>query len=212
MISYGPPRYSDDLDVVLPGSAAPAVRAWLIEEGFKLEKHSVPNSENAQAEVERYERDLISLDLLMNAVRGRHAKVDVPEAWIAKGARRGRLVTMSSRTAVDVPIARPEAIWALKLQAGRPRDISDLFAIAATPIDTTEIADLFVSLKTDSLVAKLLAARASVRIPKTFVDSLSRRQLGKPSDPANIQKWTRFESTVDSILRRLDEGAGTRPP
>lgn len=202
--AYGPPRYSDDVDVAIPKKAASSVRAWLGAEGLKLSKKTVPNPENFDGQVERYMKAPITLDLLTDAVRDRDAKVDIPESWISKGARRGRLVTLAGRTSVEVPIARPEALWALKLQAGRPRDISDLFAIAETPFSPIEVGALFRRLTTNSLTEKLNLVRAKVKDHKVYVDSLSRRQLGRPTDPANVRKWSRFVSLVDGIINPIE--------
>ena len=210
VLAYGPPRYSNEVDVVIPKKVALPVRAWLETEGLRLAKRSVPNPQNFDGQVERYRSDSITVDLLADAVRDRDAQVDIPERWVSKGARRVKLVTLSGRTSVEVPIARPEALWALKLQAGRPRDISDLFAIAATPFDAAEVEALFQRLKTKSLVDKLRSVRSQVRTPKTYADSLSRRQLGKPTDPANIRRWDRFVSTIDRIMRPLGAGEQTR--
>lgn len=204
VIAYGPPRYSSDVDIVIPKTAVPTVRAWLKNDGLKLTKHSRPNPQNFAGEVERYRSAPITLDLLADAVRDRDARVDIPERWISMGARRMKLLTLSGRTTVEVPVSRPEALWALKLQAGRPRDLSDLFAISDEPFDHVEVRSLFEGLKTNSLITKLHSVRHRLEDPKIFVDSLSRRGLGKPSDRENIRKWNRFVSTVDSIIRPLE--------
>jgi Nucleotidyl transferase AbiEii toxin, Type IV TA system len=208
VMAYGPPRYSDDLDVVIPKTAADETRGWLTAQGFELEKRTTPNPENFDGQVERYLQPPVTIDLLTNAVRDRHAKVDVPEAWISKRPLRAPLVTLSGRTTSNVPIARPEALWALKLQAGRPRDISDLFAIAETPFDSTEVTDLFVGLATESLVSKLRAVQTSLGSEKTFVDSLSRRGLGSPLRAVNVRAWASFRAKASRIIEVVERQAG----
>jgi Nucleotidyl transferase AbiEii toxin, Type IV TA system len=211
ILAYGPPRYSDDIDIVIPNAAASRVRAWLKAEGFTRTERSVPNPENFEGEVERYGRGPVAPDLLAGAVRDRDAKIDLPEKWISKNPRRERLVTLSARTAGEIPVARPEALWALKLQAGRPRDISDLCAISDLPFDPNEVASVFRGLLTDSLVAKLVSVRSGLNARKIYVDSLSRRQLGSPSDPANIRRGERFVSTVDKIVTPLQAAWESAP-
>ena len=211
VIAYGPPRYSDDVDVVLPKASAVLTRAWLKSQELKLLKHSVPNPQNFEGQVERYKSSDITLDLHVDAVRDRDAKVDVPEDWISKNARRMKLETLSGRTEVNVPIARPEAIWALKLQAGRPRDIGDLFAISETPFDSEEVTSLFRHLRAETLIAKLHSVQSKLKERKMFVDSLSRRQLGSPRDKENIRRWSRFVSTVDRIVMPLDVDRESHP-
>jgi hypothetical protein len=111
-----------------------------------------------------------------------------------------RLKTVSAGTRVPIPIARPEALWALKLQAGRDSDLSDLFAIAEEPIDTHEVAREFRELRSESLIRKLRSVRVKLEDPQLFADALSRRELGRPSDPTNRRKWARFIGQVDRIL------------
>lgn len=204
VLAYGPPRYSDDLDIVIPKSAAKEIRPWLSGEGFKLVHHHVPNPQNFAGQVERYELDKVSLDLLADSVRDREAQVDVPESWIAERARRSKLISISGRTNSEVPIARPEAIWALKLLAGRARDLSDLFAISDAPFDRTEVEAEFRRLAAEPMIAKLQAVRAKLGTRKLYVDSLSRRALGTPNDPANTRRWALFTSTVDRIVSALE--------
>jgi hypothetical protein len=198
--AYGPPRYSTDVDIVIPWASVGLIRSWLQEEGFALEKHSIPNPQNYEGQVERYVREPITLDLLAGAVRNREAKVDVPEAWISRSPRRMKVETLSGRTARAIPVARPEAIWALKLQAGRDTDLSDLFAISGQPIDIEEVTKLFTELATDSLRAKLGSVLTALRAPKLYEDSLSRRQLGRPTDPANRRLWGRFVRQVETAV------------
>lgn len=203
--AYGPLRYSDDVDVVLSTASADATRGWLKSQGLRLVKHSVPNPQNLSGQVQRYESGDIALDLLTGAVRDRDAKVDVPESWISEKARWTRLETTSGKTSNRIPIARPEAIWALKLLSGRPRDISDLFAISLTSFDSEEVTALFRQLFVKTMGIKLLSVQSNLREPKTFVDSLSRRELGSPSDPRNIRTWEQFVTTVENLILPIHE-------
>ncbi len=203
VIAYGPVRYSDDVDVLLPVTAADRVRSWLHSLGFALEKHSVPKPQNYEGQAERYTTEEVTLDLLIGAVRDRVAGVDVPEAWISKKPRKVQLSGFSSKTGRTVPIARPEALWALKLQAGRGIDVADLFAISDVPVDTAEVTSLFVRLASPSLRAKLSSVTLSLGGSNLFTDSLSRRQLGSPRDPANIRRWERFVARVNEVVRPI---------
>jgi hypothetical protein len=198
--AYGPPRYSVDVDVVIPYRSARAIRSWLRERGFRLEAHSTPNPQNYEGQVERFGARGVTLDLLAGAVRDREAQVDIPENWISLRPRTVRLQTMSARSGTEIPIARPEALWALKLQSGRDSDLSDLFAIAGEPVDTEEVHQLFLRIRRAPLVAKLRAVRKKLAEERLFVDSLSRRELGRPSNPENRRQWSKFVSQVDAIL------------
>ena len=198
--AYGPPRYSVDVDVVIPYASALAIRSWLRERKFRLERHSTPNPQNYEGQVDRFRAGGVTLDLLAGAVRDRDAQVDLPEAWISLRPRRLRLEMIASRSGTAIPVARPEALWALKLQSGRDSDLSDLFAIAEEPVDTNEVRQVFLSVRSGPLVAKLQGVRKKLDGERLYVDSLSRRELGKPSDRENRRKWSRFVAQVDRIL------------
>lgn len=198
--AYGPPRYSIDVDIVIPYASAKAIRTWLREGGLRLEKHSTPNPQNYDGRVERFVGGVVTLDLLAGAVRDRDAKVDLPEAWISARPRKVRLETLTARTASEIPIARPEALWALKLQSGRDSDLSDLFAISGEAVDTEEVRRAFLEVRSSSLVKKLRTVRQRLNQERLYVDSLSRRELGRPTEEANRRKWSKFVAQVDRIL------------
>jgi hypothetical protein len=206
VLAYGPPRYSDDVDVVIPNTAAAQVRGWLLARGFRRERYTIPNPENHEGQVERYRSAEVVLDLLVGAVRDRTAGVDLPEEWISRRARRRALETLSGRTSRPVAIARPEAVWALKLQSGRDMDLADLFAISEEPIDLDEVREIFRRLATLSLCQKLSSVRARLKERKLLEDSLCRRGLGSPKIPRNLRKWERFVTMVDIVILPLLNG------
>jgi hypothetical protein len=201
--AYGPPRYSVDVDVVIPATSASTVRSWLRTAGFELSTHTVPNPQNYEGQVERYLSKAVTLDLLAGAVRDREAMVDIPERWIAKNCKPRVLETLSGKTSHPIPIARPEALWALKLQAGRDLDLADLFAISEQPVDITEVRQLFEQLATASLSRKFRRVLLKLKERRLFEDSLSRRSLGSPTSRQNIRRWERFVSRVESIIAPL---------
>ncbi len=208
--AYGPPRYSVDVDVVVPASSATVVRSWLRSAGFKRSTHSVPNPQNYEGKVERYLSRDVTLDLLAGAVRDREAMVDIPERWISKNCKRMVLETLSGKTSHRIPIARPEALWALKLQSGRDLDLTDLFVISDQSADLSEVKRLFEQLATDSLSRKLRGVLSKLRERRLFEDSLSRRSLGSPNNPQNVRRWERFISRVEAIVLPLAPNATTR--
>ena len=201
--AYGPPRYSVDVDVVISAESARRIRSWLRMVGFERTSHAMPNPQNYEGQVDRFRSDEVTLDLLAGAVRDREAMVDIPEKWISRNRRWMRLETLSGKTTRPIPIARPEARWALKLQSGRDLDLTDLFAISDLPVDVDEVRRLFVQLATDSLTRKFRSVRLKLNERRLFEDSLSRRQLGRPDRPRNIRRWQHFISRVESIVDPL---------
>ena len=201
--AYGSPRYSVDVDVVVPAKAAPGIRSWLRNVGFERIAHAVPNPQNYEGQVERFLSKAVTLDLFAGAVRDREAMVDIPEKWISRDCRRTVLETLSGKTSRPISIARPEALWALKLQSGRDLDLTDLFVISDQPADLGEVRRLFEQLATNSLSRKLQWVRSKLRERRLYEDSLSRRPLGSPDRPQNVKRWERFISRVESIVGPL---------
>lgn len=80
---------------------------------------------------------------------------------------------------------RPEAFWALKLQAGRRQDIADLFVIRAEPVQLRETREAFEALWSPRLMAKLTGVLASLDQKKTYEDALSRQATGSPRASRN---------------------------
>lgn len=202
--AYGSPRYSDDLDLVLPkGGMAPTV-AWLqsLRPPFAQAKIGPAWQQNYGGTVSRFERSGETLDLLPVAVRDREALVDVPYEWIAREARRIRLVLLDAATSASVPVARPEALWLLKLQSGRPQDLSDLFAIHQVPVALRDVREGFDVLSSDALTAKLNKVLDRLQERKQYEDSLSRWGRGSPEAPSNRKAWATFLGMVESAMPR----------
>ena len=109
-----------------------------------------------------------TVDILSGAVVDREANVKIPDIWIIERSRKTRLILTSSSTQREVPIARPEAIWALKLQAGRDQDIGDLFSISRHSIDASEIISLFRLLRSKTLSDRLEKVRDKLHDLKLY--------------------------------------------
>ncbi len=206
--AYGHPRYSEDVDVVIPARSVSGIQTWLRTEGFTMAHRAWRNPQNYDGQVFRFVKETVTLDVLSGAVRDREAQVDVPERWISDRPKRLILEMLSARSTRKIPIARPEALWALKLQSGRDQDLSDLFALMDQPTDVREVRELFERLAADSLSRKFQNVLSKLGERRLFEDSLSRLRLGSPKRHDNIQRWKRFTSRVQSIIGPL---AGTTP-
>jgi len=194
LAAYGAARYSEDIDLTLSSSARPSVTAWLEERGFRARARRANPLHSAL----RYDRSDVTIDLLVDFVMDREAKVEVPERWIAARPRIAQLILRTGRVRAPVRVARPEALWALKLQSGRPGDLTDLFAIAEEPVDAEEVLELFRLLMSPSLAAKLQKVLVLLESPKVYADSRSR--LGARDDPKLRDRWTRFLRRAASMV------------
>lgn len=191
--AYGAPRYSDDVDLVVPIAALKPLQEWLGSLHFVPEKVPEKPERNYAGKLARWRKDLITLDLIPGVVRDREAQVDIPEHWLGRNARRMRLVLIDTSTRTEIPVVRPEGFWATKLQAGRPRDLGDLFAIREEPVDLNEVKQLFKSLWCESLANKLQLVRTRLADEKLYADTISRLGRGSPSKPTNRRAWQTFQ-------------------
>jgi hypothetical protein len=198
MAAYGAPRYSDDVDFVIPDNARNGSEVWLREHGFEDAKGEKAKTTQVFEDAPRFSREEVTLDLLVGYVRDRDAKVEVPESWISLRCRNERLDLISGKLDRKIPIARPEALWALKLQAGRDQDLTDLFAISKVPVKSHEVRSLFQSLMVPTLAQKLRTVEMKLADEKLYNDSRSRMGLKAGTDV--LARWKQFGERVSSMI------------
>lgn len=200
--AYGQPRYSNDIDIVIPVASLKPLLDWLTsrQPPFVVEEMPADLEQNYAGKIARLKQGDITLDILPGGVMDRQAKVHVPETWISQDPRKDRLVLQEASTRTAVPVCRPEAFWALKLQSGRRQDLGDLFAIRDVPVDLEQVAVLFRNLETASLRAKLQAVKAGLDVEKTMHDTIAARGGGSPTLPSNVKAWEQFQKMVRSAI------------
>lgn len=197
--AYGPARYSLNLDVVMSKGSLEGVKAWLNSEGFEFGRSSSKRL-GSGALFFRGTDGEATVDILSGAVVDREARVMISDTWILDKPKKARLILMSCSTRREIPIARSEAIWALKLQAGRDQDIGDLFSIGRHSVDPSEIVSLFRLLRSKTLSKKLEKVKGKLKDPKLYEDSVSRLGRGKPTDKQNRKDWSDFVALAVSII------------
>jgi len=198
--AYALPRFSVDLDLVADRDQGERVEEWLKSEDFRLGKRWKSGARESAAAVSRWNRAEVTVDVLSGAVRDREAAVDVPAEWVMRAPQARRLVLQAASTTGAHPVCRPEALFALKLQAGRVQDLSDLLVLQGVPVDVEEVRALFSSLWCPSLSRKLEKVRGALGSEKLFRDACSRRELGSPDLPANRREWKALRGRVDAAI------------
>lgn len=196
--AYGKPRYSDDIDIVIPNNCSNEIINWLENKKFVTDNHNIPNPQNCDGQTYRFSNDNIKLVLLIGFVRDREAKVDIPEEWITKDSKRYRLFLLTGSTKIPVPVARPEALWALKLQAGRDQDITDLFAIRKTKVASEEVKALFLGFPSRTLMSKLIQTIKKTHEAKIYKDAMSRLAIKQNDESKN--EWTKFQNKIEEMI------------
>lgn len=204
IVGYGAIRYSNDLDLVIPKSASDEIINWFYSKNFTIDKTAIPNPQNYEGKFVRLKKEEVTVDLLIGAVRDRCAQVDIRENWITRNMERTKIRGLNSITKNKIPLARLEAVWALKLQAGRSQDLTDLFSIFNRPFSKNEIVDLFKGLMCETLKSKLLKTKVKVREPKLYADTRSNLEF-KDSEK-NRKYWNNFIKTIDEIIEDSLDG------
>jgi hypothetical protein len=197
--AYGKPRYSRDLDFVIPTAGKESALRQLAEIGFLLRPPHNPQRAGAFLDAVTLERGRVSIDLMVGYVRDRETKVVVPQEWIVARKREIRLVLLTGSTNGTVRVCRPEALWALKIVAGRDQDLADLFAICSEPIDIDETRDFLRTVGNVALRARIADERLRLDSGKILSESLSARFLPSSTDSAR-KSWVRFKRLFTEIV------------
>lgn len=198
--AYGRARFSVDVDLVLSSDQEGPVTRWLAAEHIDASSTLATQSGHHDLSKLRITRGKLSGDLYFGGLRARSTGSEVPYSWIAKDPRPLRLTLTTTSLARPTLVARPEALWVLKLLAGRSQDITDLFTIAGETINTEEIRMKLSDYSSLRERQFLLQVREAVDRGDDFADALSRRGLGSPRLPRNVKLWEGFRGLVDSVI------------
>lgn len=198
--AYGFPRYSTDVDLVVKPESLKPLGEWLAAAEFRPGPIPENIEQNYAGRGLRYKNGDTTIDLLPGVVRDREASVDVPESWISKDPIHQRLVLLDGRTETAVPVCRVTAFWALKLQAGREKDLSDMFVTRDERIDTADIQRMYRGLRVATLDAKLQTVVKRLDDPKIQADVRSRLGMGRRSGLDFPTEWTRFKTRVVQLV------------
>jgi hypothetical protein len=198
--AYAPPRYSVDVDLTLPAKRAGVALQWLRRSNFKAELTLSELHGKLKLTKYRMRRGSCSGDLYFGGLVSRPSGAVVPHSWIGKLPRLTTLELRSGTTRRPFPVARPEALWTLKLLAGRPQDLTDLFMMMHEPVDSSEVKNelrLLLGLGLDERRETLTQLLGDER---EFRDALSRRELGSPKAAKLRKEWDRFRNRVEDML------------
>ncbi len=201
--AFGPPRYSVDVDLVLPEASRPNAAIWFTSVGASFRQSLKFEHAGSEWTKARISRDLVEGDAYFGGLRARESGAVVDYPWIAKHPVVKRLTLSTGITHRETRVARAEAIWVLKLLAGRAQDITDLFVISQWRVDESEVRSQLTSLLNQDVRSHLRRVATRLSSDKEYRDALSRAILGSPSDPANVKLWASFKRTALNCLPDL---------
>ena len=199
--AYGTPRYSVDVDVVVSRASSKDWMAWLTSHRLVSKSaHRISRPQEPRVEFQRWGYRSVTLDLMIGGLRDRDSGVAIQEDWLLREPRSVRLELLSGRLANPVNTVRLEGLWATKLLAGRPHDLTDLFGISGREVNLAEVRELFGGASGRSAQRKFRLVLDRLKDSKTYVDTLSRLMQGSPDSQANRARWLRFTNMVERAL------------
>lgn len=197
--AYGKPRYSRDLDFVIPESNKELTKDRLVENGFSIRPLLRPDRPDAFHDSITLERGLVSIDLMIGHVQDKRTEVNVPGDWITSHFRETRLILITGSTRQPVRVCRPEALWVLKLVAGRNQDLADLFAISSETVNVEEIRTFLGKVENDALRSRFRDEARRLRSDRIFNESESAR-FSRTSSESARSAWIHFKRRFSEIV------------
>ncbi len=165
--AYVPPRFSIDCDLVVLGGVERVEKA-LKEDGFsKTESGDVPYGNYA-----RYEKNGASFDLLVNSVLDRETGIAFDAEMFEEHSKKRNAVGRATPVRIEMIIADPELLFAMKFVTGRRQDVRDLFMLSAENLDWKLVTGIIEEKCGRPLIKKRTdMIKRSIRL-KTYRDSL----------------------------------------
>jgi len=167
--AYVPPRFSIDCDLVVLDNLA-EVEAELKNNGFV-------KTESGDALYGNYVRYLrgkekVSFDLLVNSVSDRRTGLVFEKMLFEKYSKNRVMVGRATPARIEMKIADPELLFAMKFVSGRKQDIRDLFMLAGEDLEWSLVASLVSKKCKGDLVEKRIALIKQSIESESYRDSL----------------------------------------
>lgn len=135
--SYGFPRFSVDLDIVIPEKEIPIIKKLIKEKGFVFSKAKVDL--NYSGKFERYEKGLVRIDLLINGVQSRQTGYSYPFSYIFKNSEMREVSGWDPLLKARVRVPQKELLIALKVHSMRMADKRDIIMLCYEKPDVEKI-------------------------------------------------------------------------
>lgn len=137
--SFGFPRFSVDLDIVISEKEVPLFMKLIKDKGFVFSKEKVDL--NYSGKFERYEKGLVSIDLLINTVQSRQTGHSYPFSYIFKNSEIREVSGWDPSLKAKIRVPNKEMIIALKIHSMRMADKRDIIMLCYEKPDVEKIVD-----------------------------------------------------------------------
>ncbi len=125
--SFGFPRFSVDLDIVIPEKEVTFFQKLITEKSFTISKEK-PDL-NYSGKFERYSKSLVSIDLLINTVQSRQTGYSYPFSYIFKNSEMREVSGWDPSLKAKIRVPHKEILIALKTHSMRMADKRDIIML-----------------------------------------------------------------------------------
>lgn len=167
--AYVPPRFSIDCDLLVLDDIA-KVETALESNGFvKTESGDVPYGNYIHY---LREKEKVSFDLLVNAVLDRDTGIVFEKELFKKYVKKRVTVGRAIPIRIEMKIADPELLFAMKFVSARKQDIRDIFMLAGEDLDWNVVKDIVSEKCNGELIKKRISLIKRSVQSKSYRDSL----------------------------------------
>ena len=167
--SFGFPRFSVDLDVIISDGKKSVFHRLIADSGFVL---SIEKTDLAYAGVfERHRKGLVSIDLLINAVQSRQTGYSYPFSYVFTHSVKRQVTGWDPVHKARVRIAKKELLIALKLHSLRDSDTRDIIMLCYETPDVSAVVNHLMN-GPKKKIAEHVSELLSVINDQHFKDSL----------------------------------------
>ena len=142
-VSASNPRFSTDLDVVVAPEDEDALRGFLEERSFELERRHTNEDWFYDREVEEYRKEVdglpIGFDLLVNGLGCRQTDAEWSFDYMRENSSRREV--MAGTRSTTARVADPEVLLVAKLHSGRETDLRDATALVGDIDDLEKVTE-----------------------------------------------------------------------
>ena len=198
--AFGFPRFSVDLDITIPESETSFFKKLLSENNFILKNTKEDLAYSGR--FERYDKGLVSIDLLINGVQSRQTSYLYPFDYIYKNSEIRETNGWDPSNKSKVRIVKKELLIALKIHSMRMVDKRDIIMLCYEKPNTSIILD-HLEKSPKEIIKKHIVELQTIFSDNKFKDSLK----GVYSLNDKIYKKTieNCQLTLNEILNKLEK-------
>jgi hypothetical protein len=151
--SFGFPRFSMDLDIIVTEKKNQLMQKLIKEKGFILETEK--KDLNYSGKFERYSKGLVSIDLFINTVQSRQTGYCYPFSYIFKNSEIREVSGWDPLSNARVRVPHKEMLIALKIHSMRTADKRDIIMLCYEKPSTEKIVNHLKNCPQEKIIAHI---------------------------------------------------------